>query len=150
MSKRSDPQANSPSDIAFDELSVEQIFEHHYVINEAVYESFLCAFGDVSPLHVDESFATGLGFSGRVMHGSILNGFVSHFVGMCLPGRRGMLQSVVMEYKAPCYLGDQIVIQAVILQKVESLRIILMQLTLQNLTQEKMAAKAKVQVGFLL
>jgi 3-hydroxybutyryl-CoA dehydratase len=136
------------NDHAFENLSVDQHAEHEYVITGEVYEHFLAAFGDVSPLHMDDAFARELGFSGKVMHGSILNGFISHFVGVLLPGRRAILHSVAVEYRAPSFLGDRILIQAKVTQRVESLRLIMLGLTLTNVTRRELAARAKVQVGF--
>ena len=136
------------NDHAFENLVIDQTDEYAYVITREVYEHFIAAFGDVSPLHMDDAFARELGFPGKVMHGSILNGFISHFVGVILPGRRAILQSVSVEYRAPSFLGDRILLQSKLTQKVESLRVLILGITLKNLTREEIAAKAKVQVGF--
>lgn len=136
------------NDHAFENLSINQTDEYQYVITHEVYEHFIAAFGDVSPLHMDDAFARGLGFPGKVMHGSILNGFISHFVGVVLPGRRAILQSVAAEYCAPSFLGDRILLQSKLTQKVESFRVLTLGITLKNLTREEIVAKAKVQVGF--
>ena len=71
----------------FEEILVGHEDRGDYVISADVYQQFLQAFGDISPLHVDEQFARDRGFPGKVMHGTILNGFLSHFIGVRLPGR---------------------------------------------------------------
>src|SRR5262245_51814734 len=53
-----------------------------YTITAAVYEQFLATFGDTNRLHTEDDFARTRGFPERVMHGAILNGFISHFVGV--------------------------------------------------------------------
>ncbi len=136
------------NDFAFEDISLDQQSEHEYVITHEVYEHFLAAFRDVSPLHVDDAFARELGFPGKVMHGSILNGFISHFVGVHLPGRRALLHSAAVEYRAPSFLGDRLVIEATVAQKVESLRLMVLGLSLRNTIRRELVAKAKVQVGF--
>ena len=82
------------------------------------------------------------------MHGSILNGFVSHFVGVHLPGRRALLHSVALEYRTPSFMGDRILLRARIKQKVESLRVVVLDCELRNLTHDRLSAKGKIQVGF--
>ncbi len=123
--------------------------QREYTLTEEVYKSFLDAFQDTSPLHVDETFARERGFAGRVMHGALLNGFVSHFVGVEYPGKYAMLQSVDIQYKNPNYLGDTIRLEAEVIQKVEALKVVIIKILLQNVTQQKIAATARAQVGML-
>jgi 3-hydroxybutyryl-CoA dehydratase len=118
-----------------------------YTIDERAYQSLVGSFGDTSPLHVDADYARSRGFAGRVMHGAILNGFLSHFVGVHFPGASALLQSVNIQYKAPSYLGDGIRIDATVAQKVEAMRVIVLEVGFFNTTQERLVAKAKVQVG---
>lgn len=136
------------NDFAFENLMLGQQVEHEYVITGEVYKHFLAAFCDVSPIHVDDAFAQKLGFPGKVMHGSILNGFISHFAGVVMPGKRALLHSVAVEFHAPVFLEDHILIQAQVVQKVQSLRLIVLNLTLRNTIRSEIAANAKVQVGF--
>ena len=39
------------------------------------------------------------------MHGTILNCFISHFVGMHFPGGRVLLHAVDTQFKSPCHLA---------------------------------------------
>ncbi len=103
--------------IRYDEITVGMKEVHDYVITPEVYQGFLAAFQDHSPVHVDKSFAKAQGFEGRVMHGSILNGFISHFVGMHFPGRFSLLLSVDLRFSNPSYLGDSIHMETVVSQK---------------------------------
>ena len=133
----------------FDEINEGDKSSREYQITPQVYRDFLSAFKDENPLHVVESYAVQKGFQGKVMHGSILNGFISHFIGMHFPGEKSFLQSVQIQYKSPSYLNDVISLNAVVSQKAESVKALILKLNLQNLTQNKPAAKAKVQVGIL-
>jgi len=119
---------------------------HEYVITPEVYKHFLAAFGDRSPVHTDENYAKSRGFRGRVMHGSLLNGFVSHFVGMHFPGRSSLLLSVDMRFSNPSYLGDAIRIDAVVTQKMDAHNVIVMDATLFNATCNHLAARARINV----
>ena len=120
---------------------------HRYTISPAVYEHFLAAFGDTNRLHVDDQFARRCGFPEKVMHGVILNGFISHFVGVHFPGDATLLHSVSTQFKTPCHLGDEILIEATVTQVVDSVRVVAMDLVVTNATRGRVAAKSKVQVG---
>jgi 3-hydroxybutyryl-CoA dehydratase len=133
-------------DRSFHDITEGQEFHGEYQITAEVYRCFLAAFNDGNPLHVDEEYARSQGFAGRVMHGGILSGFVSHFIGMEFPGRRALLLSCDMHFLTPSYLGDQIRITARVSQKVESQRALVLVLMLSNTTQSTCAAKASVHV----
>jgi len=121
--------------------------EHLYTITPVVYERFVAAFADANRLRIDDGFAQRRGFPERVMHGAILNGFISHFVGVHFPGDGSLLHSVRTQYKSPCHLGDQARIEASVTQVSEAVGVVTMELVLTNLTRSRVAAKAKVQVG---
>jgi 3-hydroxybutyryl-CoA dehydratase len=138
--------ASAAAELTFDDVYEGDTFEQTYVIDSAVYEHFLAAFSDYSPVHVDQNYARAQGFTGRVMHGTILNGFVSHFVGMRVPGRRALLLSVDLQYTTPCYLGDQLTLRACLAQKVDALQAIVLHLQFHNDTQGITAARGRAQV----
>ena len=117
-----------------------------YRLTPTVYEHFLDAFHDYSPIHVDDDFAKSRGFSGRVMHGSLLNGFVSHFVGTWFPGRFSLLLSVDLRFAQPSYLGDIIRMDTVVSQKMDARKIIVLDATLANESQNHLAARGRIQV----
>jgi 3-hydroxybutyryl-CoA dehydratase len=120
--------------------------QRDYVITDAVYENFLRAFDDRSPIHVDAEFAKAHGFVDRVMHGAILNGFVSHFIGMVCPGANSLLLSVDLRFAHPSYLGDAIQLHAKIAQKLDAQQVVVLHVTLANLTRGVTAATGRVQV----
>ena len=89
-----------------------QHIEVNYKVTPEVYYSFQRMSNDYNPLHTDEAFAKQKGFSGRVMYGNILNGMVSHFVGMALPSRNVMIQSQDIAFRKPVYLNDEILLKS--------------------------------------
>jgi acyl dehydratase len=133
-------------DWSLDSLTEGTVAQHGYVITKGTWEALTGVFGDVNPVHVDPDVAGKLGFPNVVMHGAILQGFVSHFVGMVLPGRRSLLMSVDLRYLAVSFLGDSLVVKGEISQRVESQRVVVVSLTIENLTQGHMAARGRVQV----
>lgn len=62
--------------------------------------------GDTNPLHLDEEFATGTRFDGRIVHGALLSGLVSAAIAR-LPGVP-ILLSQDTEYLAPARPGESL------------------------------------------
>jgi len=136
-------------DRAFAELFEGTSAESSYEITEEVHQAFCALSGDLNPLHVDDTYAQGQGFRGKAMHGGILNAFLSHFVGMVLPGRRSLLLSTDLRYTAPVYLGDVLVIRGTVQQKVESQSAVVLVCTIVNRTEGRLVARGRVQVKVL-
>ena len=132
---------------AFEQIVQGYSTSHEYALDQHVYDSLVLQFGDSNPLHVDAEYARSCGFSGKVMHGAILNGFLSHFIGVHFPGRNALLHSVDIAYRAPNYLGEVIRIDATVVQKVQALQILVLRVAFTNTTQNRVVAQAKVQVG---
>ncbi len=62
--------------------------------------------GDVNPLHTDTAFALARGFHDRVVHGMLTASFYSTLVGVYLPGRNALLQTVHTAFTAPVFPDD--------------------------------------------
>jgi 3-hydroxybutyryl-CoA dehydratase len=123
--------------------------ERTYLITPEVYEGFLRLFGDCSPLHVDAAYAKTCGFSDTLMHGAILNGFISHFIGMVFPGGRSLELSVDIRFLQPSYLGDTLRLQGKIAQKLDLHQVIVLHLTFVNQTSGATVATGRVQVKLM-
>ena len=132
--------------LTYGEIAAGATEAYEYVISQEVYDHFLAAFDDRSPIHVDEADARANGFAGKVMHGAILNGFLSHFIGMYFPGGASLLLSVDLRIAQPSYLGDRIRLEAVVGQKLEVSRVVVLDLMFKNLTRDCLAARGRVQV----
>ena len=97
------------------------------------------------------SFAKEKGFEGCVMYGNILNAFISHFVGMCLPTPNVMIQSQDISFHKPVFLHDEITLQAGIDTVSEAVNIINYKLKFYKKTDagRQLVAKGHVQIGLL-
>jgi 3-hydroxybutyryl-CoA dehydratase len=135
-----------PLDFSFDDILEGMCQQYEYTITSSIYLHFISAFDDRSPIHIDEDYAISAGFSGKVMHGSLLNGFLSHFVGMVFPGRRSLLLSVDIRFAKPSFLGDTIRLEAIVNQKLDSRKVILLDVVFHNVTQNCIAARGRVQI----
>ena len=124
---------------------------HVYHVTPVVYDSFQRCSEDMNPLHTDESFAREKGFPGCVMYGNILNAFISHFVGMCLPTPHVMIQSQDISFHKPVFLNDEITLEAGIDTVSEAVNIINYKLKFYKTTDtgRQLVAKGHVQIGLL-
>lgn len=134
-------------DYSFDEIEENSEFSHIFTIDDAAHNALVSVFQDKSPIHIDEDYARSAGFAGRVMHGAILQGFLSHFVGMRFPGRRSLILSVNLNYHRPTYLGDEINLTARVRQKVETGQVIVLEVKFLNCKSETILASGKVQIA---
>ena len=87
-------------------------FERRIV--DADLDAFAELSGDHSPLHVDRSFALRRGYRDRVVHGAFLASLVSRLVGTQLPGRNALLLRIRLEFPAPTFPGDAVVVRGVV------------------------------------
>ncbi len=97
------------------DLTVGQTDEIKIDINNDDIRRFAELSGDYSPIHVDEDFAKGKGFDGRVVHGMLIGSYISQFIGMKLPGRYGVLQSVDIGFRKPLIVPATISIKGEII-----------------------------------
>lgn len=128
-----------------------QAIEVTYHVTEDVYFGFQRISSDYNPLHTDEAFAKSKGFPARVIYGNILNGFVSHFVGMALPSRYVMIQTQDIQFRKPVYLGDAILLKSEIETVSESVEIINYKLKFYRIAEPEnvLVASGHVQIGTL-
>jgi 3-hydroxybutyryl-CoA dehydratase len=120
-----------------------------FAISSEVYNGFIQVFKDTNPLHTDEQFAQTKGFEGRVMHGNILNGFISYFVGECLPIKNVIIHSQDIQFKQPVYLADKLFFEAIVTGVYESVNAVELKFNFKN-HELKVVAKGKIQIGLLL
>ncbi|MBF0435687.1 MAG: hypothetical protein HQL77_09980 [Magnetococcales bacterium] len=120
--------------------------EREYTISKAVHQAFLEVSQDRSPIHVDKVAAMERGFAGRVMHGAILNAFLSHFIGMVFPGRNALLLSVELRYANPSYLDDTLLLSARVMHRSDSHSVVELKIIFENRTRGVRAASGKALV----
>jgi 3-hydroxybutyryl-CoA dehydratase len=123
-------------------------FERIFIVSERVYYGFIDIFKDTNPLHTNEDFAIKKGFKGRVMHGNILNGFLSYFIGECLPDKNVIIHSQEIQFKNAVYLNDELHFEAKIVGIFESVNAIEFSFSFKNY-DSLVVSKGKVQIGVL-
>src|SRR5574343_1621755 len=63
---------------------------------------------DVNPVHLDEEYAKGTMFGGRIAHGMLSAGFISAVLANKLPGPGTIYLSQTLKFKAPVRPGDTV------------------------------------------
>jgi 3-hydroxybutyryl-CoA dehydratase len=124
------------------------VFTSAFNINSEIYNGFVSLFKDKNPLHTNSEYAVGKGFIGKVMHGNILNGFLSFFVGECLPSKDVIIQTQQIKYLKPVYLNDELILHAEIEEIYDSVNTIELKYYFENQNKEKIA-KGRIQIGLL-
>jgi 3-hydroxybutyryl-CoA dehydratase len=123
-------------------------FKQNFKVSDEVYENFIQISNDRNPLHTDEYFAKTKGFEGKVMHGNILNTFLSYFIGECLPTKNVIIHSQDIQFKNPVYLGNELNFFAEVSDVFESVNTVEFKFNFKNST-DKTVAKGKIQIGLL-
>ena len=124
-------------------------FTRDFALTADVHQGFIALFGDRNPLHVDPAFARSKGFASEVMHGNILNGFLSFFVGECLPFKNVIIHSQEIQYRKPVYLGDALKLRAEVLDVHPAVGAVELRFAFADRFGETVA-KGKLQIGLLL
>jgi len=124
------------------------IFEAKFCVSAETHQGFIKLFLDKNPLHTNPEFAIARGFKGTVMHGNILNGFLSYFVGECLPLKDVVIHSQDIQFKNAVYLNDELQFKAEVTGVYESVDAIEFKYDFKN-RDAKIVAKGKLQIGLL-
>jgi 3-hydroxybutyryl-CoA dehydratase len=124
-------------------------FESGFTVSDEVYTGFVKLFRDENPLHTDNDFAVRKGFQGKVMHGNILNGFLSYFIGECLPTKDVIIHSQEIQFKNAVFLHDELQFKAEVIGVYDSVNAVEFKFDFKN-AAGRTAAKGKIQIGILI
>jgi 3-hydroxybutyryl-CoA dehydratase len=80
---------------------------------------------DTNPMHMDDEYAAGTRFGQRIAHGMLSAGLISAVLGTKLPGPGAIYVSQSLEFKAPVYIGDELIAKATVTELGEKRRVTL-------------------------
>jgi len=129
-------------------FNINDKFKESFVVSKNTYKDFIQLSQDKNPLHTNEEFAHSKGFKGIVMHGNILNAFLSYFIGECLPTKDVIIHTQEIAYKNPVYLDDILDFTATISGIFEAVNAVEFKYYFKN-SQSKIIAKGKIQIGLI-
>ena len=64
--------------------------------------------GDDNPVHLNEEFAQGTMFKGRIAHGMLGASYISTVIGTRLPGPGTIYMGQSLKFRAPVRVGDTV------------------------------------------
>lgn len=129
-------------------MPVGAVFTQRFIVSQAVYDGFIATFNDRNPYHVNDAAAREKGFAGKIMHGNILSGFLSYFVGECLPTKCVVIQSQEIKFHKPVYLDDALTLHAEVADFFASVNTAEIAFQFENQHNAKVA-RGKMAVGLL-
>ena len=92
----------------FEELEVGMTDVFAKTVTETDIVMFAGISGDTNPVHLNEDFASGTMFKGRIAHGILSASFISTVIGTKLPGPGCIYVSQNLKFKAPVKAGDTV------------------------------------------
>src|SRR5512137_2931599 len=77
------------------------------IISDEDIATFAKISGDENPVHVNDAYAKGTMFGGRIAHGILVTGLISAVLGTALPGPGAIYMSQQLRFLAPVRPGDE-------------------------------------------
>ncbi len=93
----------------FEDLSVGMEASYAKKISNEDVLAFAELSGDVNPVHLSDDFAASTIFKKRIAHGFLTGSLFSTVLGTKLPGPGCIYLSQSMKFRAPVYIGDEVV-----------------------------------------
>jgi 3-hydroxybutyryl-CoA dehydratase len=101
-----------------DEMNIGDAAEFAKTVTETDVTLFAGITGDFNPVHINEDYAKGTVFKGRIAHGMLSAGFISSALAMKLPGAGTIYLSQSLEFKAPVHIGDTVTARVEVKEKI--------------------------------
>jgi len=130
----------------WDELAVGLKHGFEATITQQMVDGFAAISGDVNPLHVDREFAAAQGFPAPVVYGLLTASLYSQLVSIYLPGKFGLLHGIDIDFHAPCFVEERIIVEGEIAFLSKAYRRMEIKATMRKL-EGKIVSKAKIRAG---
>ena len=117
-------------------------------VNSEKLDQFLKISGDINPLHTDAEYSKSKGFSDRVVYGMLTSSFFSTLVGVYLPGKYCILQSIDIKFPKPVYIDDILTITGKVSYINEAYKQLEIKAVIINQDNKKVS-KATIKVGVM-
>lgn len=128
------------------DLKVGLRHEFQVTLTAEMMRAFAAISGDTNPLHVDAGYAAEAGFPGPVAFGLLTSSFYSQLVGVHLPGRHALLHGIDLDFSAPAYVGDALLVAGEISFLNDAYQQLEIRARITN-QEGKRVSKAKIRVG---
>jgi len=109
-----------------EDLSVGMSAAYAKTITDADIVLYAGISGDTNPVHLNQEYASGTMFQGRIAHGMLSASFISAVLGTKLPGPGCIYISQTLKFKAPVRSGDTVTARATVTEIVTEKRRVMM------------------------
>jgi 3-hydroxybutyryl-CoA dehydratase len=92
----------------FEDLVIGMEASWSRTVTEADLQAFADISGDDNPVHLDAEYAANTPFKQRIAHGMLSASYISTVFGTKLPGAGAIYISQTLNFKAPVYIGDEV------------------------------------------
>ena len=123
----------------FDQIAIGDSASHVRTISAEDIDLYARITDDYNPVHMDEEYAKGTVFGGRIAHGTITLGLSAPVIGMKLPGQGCALVSISSDFIRPVKIGDTITAFAEVVAKDAAKRVVELSLRFTNQRGEDVA-----------
>lgn len=131
----------------YDEISVGDSDEIRHILTTKDIDKFVDLSGDDNRLHVDADYAAKTSFKRPVAHGMLGASFISAVIGTRLPGDGALWFSQSLEFLLPVRVGDELIIRAEVIKKIDHLHAIELLTEIHNQFGQKVTSGiAKVKI----
>lgn len=130
-------------------MEINDSFEFRFSVDSDIYENFIKTFNDKNPLHTDQDFAESYGFKDKVMHGNILNGMLSYFIGELLPVKNVIIMKQEITFRNPIYLNDIVNFSAQIIEHHKAFDVYTFKFKFSESNTDKIFSTGKIQIKIL-
>jgi 3-hydroxybutyryl-CoA dehydratase len=96
------------------DLAVGSRAERTFHVDDARIEAFADVSDDRNPVHLDDAYAAGTRFGGRIAHGMLTAAFVSGLLANELPGPGTIYLEQTLRFTAPVRPGDDVRCEVVV------------------------------------
>ena len=128
-------------------LDVGQSWEKIWIISSHLVDKFIEISNDKNPLHTNSVFAKQKGFEDIIVHGNILNCFISFFIGEMLPLKDLIIIKQQIKFMNPFFINDSIKFSAFLSQK--NMSVNFLQFNFSFKKEKTIIAKGKIDVKIL-
>jgi 3-hydroxybutyryl-CoA dehydratase len=117
-------------------------------LTEQDIDQFASLTGDLSPLHMDNQYASSTPYGRRLVHGMFLASLVSCLVGMHLFGTRIVCLSQSFDFVQPVYAGEEVEVSGVVQHKQEATNTLVLR-TQVSVLPDRVAVRGKAIVKII-
>lgn len=131
----------------YEDIKINSVYEFERIICKKDLDKFAELSGNYNPLHTDESYALKSKFGRIIAHGMLTASFFSKIFGMYCPGEKALCLSQSLNFVKPVFIGDKLKIRATVIDKKDSIKVIIMKTEIFK--EDKICVKGEAKVIFI-